>query len=99
MRVKLSASHDVEEIPGIIVQRLLDAKSKLSQMSKEKFNYFSTEDLLTQISDVRYELSDLDQMLDETYNIVAGYSSALDPSALEAIQEDNEEAVDEEKEI
>ena len=96
MRVKLTTSCNIEEVPGVVVECLLKAKSKLSSMSDMSLNYFSVEDLTSQIAELRYQLSDLDQTLEEAHNIAAGYSSALSGPAVEP-EIAEEKPVDEEE--
>lgn len=96
MRVKLTTSCNLEEVPGMVIRSLFEVKSKLLSMSDTSLNYFSVEDLTSQIAELRYELSDLDQALEEAHNIAAGYSSALNgPTAEEDIAE--EKPLDEEE--
>ena len=77
MRVRMTTSCELKEVPGIILGELQKIKFKLRLLSEGDFNYFSMETLAEQIPELRYQLSDLDLALEDAQKVLAGYASAL----------------------
>ena len=94
MRVKISQTKDLSEIPGLVVQNLQNIVSDLKKLSDSNLNYFSINVLLEQLSEIRYKLSDIDIACEETQGFIAGYSQALQPDK----ESKDEEPPDEEEE-
>lgn len=94
MRVKIQHSYDMEDIPGLVVDRLQKIKSDLKSASESRFNYFSVDSLQEEISNMRYQLSDIDNACDEIQGVIAGFAAVDAPP-----EEIKEEIADEQEEI
>lgn len=95
MRVRMTTSCELEEVPGIILSELQKIKSKLQLLSKKDFNYFSLGSLMEQVPDLRYQLSDLDLALEDVHKVLTGYATALNPPEEASEEEPAEDVMDE----
>ena len=81
MRVKISKTCELEEVPELVVQMLLQAREQLTELSKRKYDYWSPGELAKQVSDLRFNLADLDFRLEDAQSIIVGYVETINNSA------------------
>ena len=81
MRVKISKTCDLEEIPELVVQMLLQAKEQLTELSKRKYDYWNPGELAKQVSDLRFSLADVDFHLEDAQSIIVSYVETINNSA------------------
>ena len=76
MRVKVTQTCELREIPELVSNITARAKRRLTAISETKFDSWSPESLIAQISELRFDLADVDYMLEDAQNIVGGYLEA-----------------------
>ena len=96
MKVKISYTVNVEEVPNLVQGILSSCQQELNTLSGRKLNTFETESLINEVISIRESLAAIDTRLEDSVNIIAGYhNSKLAPAVIH--QADQEEEVTDEE--
>ncbi len=77
MRAKVTLTCDLNEAPDIVIDILRSTSESLRSLSNEKFNYWQVGELLDQIHDIRSELENIDNKLNDATNIATGWLEVM----------------------
>ena len=94
MKVKVSYTMNLEEVPSLITNIISDCHDKISiQLSRLKNSTHNLEKMVNDINYVRETLSLVDSKLEDCTHIAAGYYSAINSEA--QVEESSEASISE----
>ena len=81
MKVKVSYTTDIKDVPSLVDDLLSSMRDNLNQsITKFRFNPADFEKMRRDLESARQKLSVVESQIDDVINITSGYLSALNPA-------------------
>ena len=79
MKVKVTYTLDLEDVPSLVSDMIQECKNKLESASKFRFDFNSFERSARTVSEIQTQLEMITAQLDDCVNLTQGYLSANNP--------------------
>ena len=87
MKVKVTYTLDIEDVPSLVTSMAEDCTGRLEKISKLRFDLNRFEKTIVAVSEAQSELDLISSQLDDCVNMAQGYLAALNPMEQPSVEE------------